>query len=86
MVIRSVTALFGPMPTGMSGSGRALDESGQAPIQLLDLPGGDCRKTCETPLGRGVEFTEEPTERPYGIDRGLRDPFGNSIRFTEPKG
>jgi methylphosphotriester-DNA--protein-cysteine methyltransferase len=36
-------------------------------------------------LGRGVEFTEEPTERPYGIDCGLRDPFGNSIRFTEPK-
>ncbi|MEQ4300413.1 VOC family protein [Plantactinospora sp. B6F1] len=45
----------------------------------------DCRKTYETLLGRGVEFTEEPTERPYGIDCGLRDPFGNSIRFTEPK-
>ncbi|WP_203859642.1 VOC family protein [Plantactinospora mayteni] len=45
----------------------------------------DCRKTYETLLGRGVEFTEEPTERPYGIDCGLRDPFGNSIRFTQPK-
>jgi catechol 2,3-dioxygenase-like lactoylglutathione lyase family enzyme len=31
----------------------------------------------------GVEFTEEPTERDYGIDCGLRDPFGNSLRFTE---
>ncbi|MEV7082173.1 VOC family protein [Streptomyces sp. NPDC093516] len=29
---------------------------------------------------------QEPTERPYGIDCGLRDPFGNSIRFTQPKG
>ena len=28
-------------------------------------------------MARGVEFTEEPTERPYGIDCGLRDPFGN---------
>lgn len=45
----------------------------------------DCRKTYETLLARGVEFTEEPTERPYGIDCGLRDPFGNSIRFTQLK-
>ncbi|MET4923792.1 VOC family protein [Streptomyces sp. PSRA5] len=45
----------------------------------------DCRKTYETLLARGVEFTEEPTDRPYGIDCGLRDPFGNSIRFTQPK-
>lgn len=46
----------------------------------------DCRKTYETLKAKGVEFTEEPTERPYGIDCGLRDPFGNSIRFTQPKG
>ncbi|WP_134718354.1 VOC family protein [Saccharomonospora xinjiangensis] len=45
----------------------------------------DCRKTYETLLEKGVEFTEEPTERPYGIDCGLRDPFGNRIRFTEPR-
>ncbi|MGW3494610.1 VOC family protein [Streptomyces sp. NPDC001020] len=45
----------------------------------------DCRKTYETLLARGVEFTEGPTERPYGIDCGLRDPFGNRIRFTQPK-
>jgi catechol 2,3-dioxygenase-like lactoylglutathione lyase family enzyme len=43
----------------------------------------DCRKTYETLRDRGVEFTEEPTERPYGIDAALRDPFGNSIRFTQ---
>ena len=46
----------------------------------------DCRKTYETLLGRGVEFTEEPTDRPYGIDCALRDPFGNSIRITQPGG
>jgi catechol 2,3-dioxygenase-like lactoylglutathione lyase family enzyme len=46
----------------------------------------DCRKTYETLRAKGVEFTEEPTERPYGIDCGLRDPFGNSIRFTQPMG
>jgi catechol 2,3-dioxygenase-like lactoylglutathione lyase family enzyme len=46
----------------------------------------DCRKTYETLLSRGVEITDEPTERPYGIDCGLRDPFGNSLRFTQLKG
>jgi catechol 2,3-dioxygenase-like lactoylglutathione lyase family enzyme len=32
----------------------------------------------------GVEFTQEPTERFYGTDCALRDPFGNPIRFTQP--
>lgn len=31
----------------------------------------------------GVEFTETPEERPYGIDAGFRDPSGNSIRLTQ---
>jgi len=44
----------------------------------------DCRKTYETLLAKGVEFTDEPTEREYGIDCGMRDPFGNSIRFSQP--
>ena len=32
----------------------------------------------------GVQFTQEPTERFYGTDCALRDPFGNPIRFTQP--
>jgi uncharacterized glyoxalase superfamily protein PhnB len=32
---------------------------------------------------RGVEFTEEPEERPYGIDSGFRDPSGNALRLTQ---
>ena len=45
----------------------------------------DCQATYEELRERGVEFTEEPTERPYGTDCALRDPFGNSLRFTQPK-
>jgi uncharacterized glyoxalase superfamily protein PhnB len=45
----------------------------------------DCRGEYETLRDRGVEFTEAPEERPYGIDAGLRDPSGNSIRLTEVK-
>ena len=43
----------------------------------------DCRKTYDELLAKGVEFTEEPTERSYGIDCGLRDPFGNAVRITQ---
>ena len=43
----------------------------------------DCRASYEELKGRGVEFTEAPEERPYGIDSGFRDPSGNSIRLTE---
>jgi catechol 2,3-dioxygenase-like lactoylglutathione lyase family enzyme len=44
----------------------------------------DCRGTYEKLLAAGVEFTQEPTERFYGTDCALRDPFGNPIRFTQP--
>jgi catechol 2,3-dioxygenase-like lactoylglutathione lyase family enzyme len=43
----------------------------------------DCRGSYEELKAKGVEFTEEPTERPYGIDAGLRDPSGNSIRMVQ---
>jgi catechol 2,3-dioxygenase-like lactoylglutathione lyase family enzyme len=43
----------------------------------------DCRASYEELKGRGVEFTEPPEERPYGIDAGFRDPSGNSIRLTQ---
>ncbi len=44
----------------------------------------DCRGTYETLRAKGVEFNEEPVERFYGIDVGLRDPFGNPLRITQP--
>lgn len=46
---------------------------------------GDCRAAYDDMRGRGVEFTEAPEERPYGIDCGFRDPSGNSLRLTEPR-
>jgi uncharacterized glyoxalase superfamily protein PhnB len=45
----------------------------------------DCQASYEELKGRGVEFTEAPEERPYGIDSGFRDPSGNSFRLTEVK-
>ena len=43
----------------------------------------DCQASYEDLKARGVEFTEQPEERPYGIDSGFRDPSGNSLRLTE---
>jgi catechol 2,3-dioxygenase-like lactoylglutathione lyase family enzyme len=45
----------------------------------------DCHASYEELRARGVEFTETPEERPYGIDCGFRDPSGNSLRLTEVK-
>ncbi|HEX6229412.1 MAG TPA: VOC family protein [Solirubrobacterales bacterium] len=45
----------------------------------------DCQASYDELRDRGVEFTEAPEERPYGIDSGFRDPSGNSIRLTEVK-
>jgi catechol 2,3-dioxygenase-like lactoylglutathione lyase family enzyme len=50
----------------------------------LGLRTDDARKTYEELKARGVEINEEPTERFYGTDFGLRDPFGNNIRIVQP--
>jgi predicted enzyme related to lactoylglutathione lyase len=43
----------------------------------------DAHASYEELRGRGVEFTEAPEERPYGIDAGFRDPSGNAFRLTQ---
>ena len=43
----------------------------------------DCQGDYEELAARGVEFTEEPEARPYGIDAGFRDPSGNRFRLTQ---
>ena len=45
----------------------------------------DARALYETLVERGVtDFTQEPMEHFYGIDMGIRDPFGNAIRILQP--
>ena len=43
----------------------------------------DVQASYEELTARGVEFTESPEERPYGIDSGFRDPSGNQFRLTQ---
>ena len=49
----------------------------------LFLTTDDAQTTFETLRDRGVDITDEPTQRPYGIDFGIRDPFGNAIRIGQ---
>jgi catechol 2,3-dioxygenase-like lactoylglutathione lyase family enzyme len=44
----------------------------------------DCRATIERLRERGVDITQEPVDQFYGVDAGIRDPSGNSIRITQP--
>ena len=43
----------------------------------------DCQASYEELKDRGVDFVEEPEERPYGIDSAFHDPSGNNIRLTQ---
>lgn len=71
----------------------AMDEKGAEDVraQVTKGRGGghlffttdDCQGTYEELVAKGVEIGEPPTDRGYGIDCGLRDPFGNYIRFSQ---
>jgi len=39
----------------------------------------DCQGDHDVLAGRGVEFTQEPAERPYGVEAIMRDDSGNWI-------
>jgi catechol 2,3-dioxygenase-like lactoylglutathione lyase family enzyme len=44
----------------------------------------DARALYEDLKDKGVtDFTQEPTEHFYGVDLGVRDPFGNHIRILQ---
>jgi catechol 2,3-dioxygenase-like lactoylglutathione lyase family enzyme len=43
----------------------------------------DVHATYEELKRRGVEFQQEPTQQPYGVDAGFRDPSGNQMRMVQ---
>jgi uncharacterized glyoxalase superfamily protein PhnB len=60
---------------------RALMAKGFAGTVFLTTD--DIKATYGELTERGLEFTEAPEERPYGIDSGFRDPSGNSFRLAQ---
>lgn len=71
------------MDAGTADQVRALMAKGFSGTVFLTTD--DCVAAYEQLKGRGVEFTETPEERPYGIDAGFRDPSGNGFRLTQVK-
>ncbi|HMG42853.1 MAG TPA: VOC family protein [Acidimicrobiales bacterium] len=69
------------------------DEAAEAFQRMLDkgtLPAvglscDDCRKTHEELVAKGVEFIQEPSDRPYGVEAVLRDNSGNWLVLVEQK-
>jgi predicted enzyme related to lactoylglutathione lyase len=81
----SVVLMAIPGPPVMDGStaDQVRDLMGKGFAGTVFLTTEDVRSDYEQLKGRGVEFTEAPEERPYGIDAGFRDPSGNSFRLTQ---
>jgi len=71
----------------------AMDEKTAAQVRELISKGAsgfaagfttdDVKKTYETLKAKGVEIADELTERDYGSDFGIRDPFGNHLRVVQ---
>ena len=68
------------------------DAETQAQLQALVAKGAagglffatdDVQGTYDELKSRGVEFQQEPTQQPYGIDAGFRDPSGNQMRMAQ---
>jgi catechol 2,3-dioxygenase-like lactoylglutathione lyase family enzyme len=76
-------AIPGPPVMDEATGDQVRDLMGKGFAGTVFLTTDDVRADYEALKAHGVEFTEEPEERPYGIDCGFRDPSGNSFRLTQ---
>jgi catechol 2,3-dioxygenase-like lactoylglutathione lyase family enzyme len=69
-----------------------LDEESAQQVRALVAKGAlspgvmatsDCKADYSVLAERGVEFTQEPAERPYGVEAIMRDDSGNWYSFTQ---
>ena len=49
----------------------------------LSITTDDAQAAFQNLRDKGVDITDEPSPKPYGIDFGIRDPFGNAIRIGQ---
>jgi predicted enzyme related to lactoylglutathione lyase len=71
------------MPRDEEAKAQVADLVAKGLANTLFLVTDDCQATYDELTARGVEFTDPPTQQPYGIDTGFRDPFGNNLRLTQ---
>jgi catechol 2,3-dioxygenase-like lactoylglutathione lyase family enzyme len=76
-------AVPGPPVMDVATQKQVLDLVAKGFAGTVFLTTDDCQASYEEMKARGVEFTEEPHQMPYGIDCAFRDPSGNSIRLAQ---
>ncbi|QSR29726.1 glyoxalase [Nocardioides sp. S5] len=78
-----LTTPSGPLPDYLiEAMARAQDEGG---LPGVGLNVDDCRATYEELRAKGVEFLQEPEERPYGVEALMRDNSGNWMVLVEKR-
>jgi predicted enzyme related to lactoylglutathione lyase len=76
-------AIPGPPVMDAETGEQVRDLMGKGFAGTVFLTTEDCQASYQELTARGVEFTEQPEERPYGIDAAFRDPSGNHFRLTQ---
>jgi len=76
-------AIAGPPMMDQETADQVRSLMGKGFAGTIFLTTDDCQASYEELKARGVEFVEQPEERPYGIDSSFRDPSGNHIRLTQ---
>jgi catechol 2,3-dioxygenase-like lactoylglutathione lyase family enzyme len=82
-VALALMAVPGPPVFDEDTRQKILDVTAKGAAGGLFFSTDDVRGTYEELKKRGVEFGQEPTEQPYGIDAGFRDPSGNQARLAQ---
>lgn len=54
-------------------------------MSAVGLTVDDCQKTADELKAKGVEFVQDPSERPYGVEAVMRDNSGNWLVLVEKK-
>ena len=79
----ALMAIPGPPVFDADTHAKLLDVVAKGAAGGLFFSTDDCQASYEELKGRGVEFSEEPSQRPYGIDAAFHDPSGNNIRLVQ---
>lgn len=73
----------GPMSDDLTAAMKRAQAEGGLPGVGLNVD--DCRATHRELVAKGVEFIQEPQERPYGVEALMRDNSGNWVVIVEPR-
>jgi catechol 2,3-dioxygenase-like lactoylglutathione lyase family enzyme len=72
-----------PLDDESAGAIRRMMEKGA--LHAVGVSTDDCRATFEELKAKGVEFVQEPAERPYGVEAMFRDSSGNWLVLVEER-